>query len=270
MKAPVALTSEELLAVLALARARRLRDWVILLTLYWGGYRVSEVVRSSTHQMGLFFTRERAEQRLRDKGEGASIREVQRKVRGRLRTCFLVESAQSVIRPGLREDAIEGQEITVQRLKGSLETVQLLQEHENPLLNEKAAWEEWLADRHRYGKKGGAKTVQNNVLEPNGRNDPLFNISRSQLFRLYRSYAREAGLPRRKLHPHCLKHTLGTDLVESGMSLPEVQVTLGHKSLASTGQYTLPKEEAVSRAVGRAIRGKEEFKRARQGDLFTS
>ena len=156
----------------------------------------------------------------------------------------------------------------MQRLKRSLQTVQGLQEHEHPLLNEKVAWESWFAEGHLHGKKGGSKMQQNDVLRPFQENGSLFHISRGQLGRLFRRYAKEAGLPRRKQHPHCLKHTIGTDLVDSGMPLPKVQVHLGHKSLASTGQYTLPKEDAVSKAVGRAIRGKDEFKPFRQGNLW--
>ena len=53
------------------------------------------------------------------------------------------------------------------------------------------------------------------VLLQNPEDGPLFSSSRSQIFRLYQDYARAAGLPRRKQHPHCLKHTLGTDLVDS-------------------------------------------------------
>lgn len=267
MKAPVSLTSEELLAVLAKARARRLRDWVMLLFLYWHGYRVSELVRSSTRQLGLFFTRDKAEQRAKE-FPGAIVEEVVRRIQRKPRTCYLVESPTLIAKPGLTLDAIEGQEMTVQRLKGSMATVQDLEEHENPLLDEKRAWLEWLAERPHLGKRGGAKAHQNNILVHFGADGRVFEISRSQLFRLYRRYATEAGLPKRKRHPHCLKHTLGNDLVEAGLPLPKVQVRLGHKSLGSTGCYTLPKEDAVSRAVGKAIRGKTEFRQIQQGRLF--
>jgi site-specific recombinase XerD len=268
MKAPVSLTPEELLAVLAKAKARRLRDWVILLTLYWHGFRVSEVVRSSTRQLGLFFTREKAEKRCIEARAGAVIEEVERVVKRQRRTCYLVTAAAPVTKPGLTMDALEGQEITVQRLKRSMETVQGLQEHENPLLDEKRAWQEWLAERDLHGKKGGSRMVQNNVLCSIGAGESLFHISRGQVFRLFRQYATEAGLPKRKRHPHCLKHSIGTDLVEAGVPLPKVQVHLGHRSLASTGQYTLPKEDAVSRAVGQAIRGKDAFRQVQQSKLF--
>lgn len=263
MRAPVSLTAEELLAVLGRARARSLRDWVILVTLYWHGFRVSEVVQSSTHQIGLFFTRDRAEERSAD-NPGSEVSEVQRRVQGKPRTCYLVTSAAAVKKPGLTAGAIEGEEITVQRLKRSLETNQGIFDHENPLLNERLAWEEWLASRGRLGKKGAAlrsraKTQQNHILSHSSPDSPLFNISRSQVWRLFRRYATEAGLPKRKRHPHVLKHTIGTDLNEAGLSLPEIQTHLGHRSIASTGKYTMPREDKVSRNVGAAIRGKREL-----------
>ena len=268
MRAPVSLSPEELLAVLARARARSLRDWVILVTLYWHGFRVSEVVQSSTRQLGLFFTRDRAEARAADHA-GSVVTEVQRRVQGKQRACFLVTSGTLVRKPGLTPEAIEGEEITVQRLKRSLDTTQQLFEHENPLLNERAAWEEWLAGRGALGKKGAAvraritrspsKTQQNHILSHSSPQSPLFNISRSQVWRLFRRYATEAGLPRRKRHPHVLKHTIGTELA-AVLPLPEVQVHLGHRSLASTGKYTLPPEDAVTRKVGAAIRAKHELR----------
>ncbi len=260
MKAPVSLTSEELLAVLAKARARRLRDWVILLTIYWHGFRVSEVVGSSTRQLGLFFTREKAEQRCAEVGAGAAVKDVERRIRGKKRTCYLVTAARAVEKDGLTSESIEHDEISVQRLKRSMQTVQGIQEHENPLLDESLAWKEWLQERGGLGKKGGAKLQQNKILLHSERDSPLFSISRYQVFRIFQRYATEAGLPRRKRHPHVLKHTIGTDLVDAGVPLPKVQVHLGHKSLASTGRYTLPREDAVSREVGRAIRAKQEFR----------
>jgi hypothetical protein len=263
MRAPVSLSPEELLAVLARARARSLRDWVILVTLYWHGFRVSEVVPSSTRQLGLFFTRDRAEARAAE-NHGSVISEVQRRVQGKMRSCFLVTSVTPRRRPGLTPEAIEGEEITQQRLKHSLETTQQIFEHENPLLNERVAWEEWAAARGRLGKKGAAAhsrpgMQQKHILSHSSPQSPLFNISRGQVWRLFRRYATEAGLPRRKRHPHVLKHTIGTELA-AVLPLPEVQVHLGHRSLASTGKYTLPPEDAVTRKVGDAIRAKHELR----------
>jgi integrase len=260
MKAPVSLTFDELLAILARARASRMRDWAMLLFLCWHGLRVSELVRSSSRQAGLFFTQGKADGRAAELGDGAAVSEVRRRIKGKPRTCYLVTTARPLVKTGMTFGSVVAGEVTVQRLKRSLKTVQDLQEHDNPLLNEREAWRQWMAERGRHGKKGGAKAgkadmQQNDVSLHFDPEASVFGISRSQLFRLWKRYATEAGLPPRKRHPHCAKHTIATLLVDAGVPLPKVQVHLGHASLASTGKYTLPREDEVSRAVGKAIRG---------------
>lgn len=267
MKAPVSLTFEELLAILAKARERRLRDWVMLLFLFWHGLRVSELVRSSSRQAGLFFTREKAEERRQQAGDGAAIEEVARRIKGKPRICYLVTTVRPIVKPGLTFGAVASGEVTTKRLKRSLLTTQGLEEHDNPLLNEKLAWEEWLSQAPLLGKKGAAaefnrngkrprvEMQQNEILLHFGPKARVFGISRSQLFRIWKRCAIEAGLPPRKRHPHCAKHTLGTLLADNGVPLPQIQIRLGHADLGSTGKYTLPKEDDVSRAVGKVIRG---------------
>jgi site-specific recombinase XerD len=256
-----------LLAILGKAREHRLRDWVMLLFLFWHGLRVSELVRSSSRQAGLFFTREKAHERIQQLGDGAAVQEVKRRIKGKPRMCYLVTTALAIARPGMTFGAVTSGEVTVRRLKRSLKTTQGIEEHENPLLNEKLAWEEWLSQAPLLGKKGAAaagnhrgkrpsaEMQQNEILLHFAPNERVFGISRSQLFRIWQRYATEAGLPPRKRHPHCAKHTLGTLLSDAGVPLPQIQIRLGHADLGSTGKYTLPKEDDVSRAVGKAIRG---------------
>jgi integrase len=262
VKAPVSLSSEELLAILAKAKACRLRDWVMLLILVWHGLRASELVRSSTRQAGLFFSRDKAERLRAEMVEGAEIQEVLRRIKGKPRICFLVVAPAPILKAGVTFGAVAENELTVERLKRSLKTVQDLHEHDNPLLNERAAWQQWLREAPQLGKKGGRraetackplKMQQNELLLHFDPAASVFRISRSQLFRLWQRYAKEAGLPLRKRHPHCAKHTIATLLVDAGVPLPTVQVHLGHASLASTGKYTLPREDEVSRAVGKAV-----------------
>ncbi len=56
-----------------------------------------------------------------------------------------------------------------------------------------------------------------------------------------------------KQHPHCLKHSLGYFLVEQGVSLPSIQQTLGHKSLASTGVYLRVGDDRANKDSARAF-----------------
>jgi integrase len=113
--------------------------------------------------------------------------------------------------------------IVVERLKGSLRTTQALTEHRGePLLNELKALREWLRRRRSDGsdflftsQKGG-------------------RLDRSQVFRLFKGIAAEAGLPPEKQHPHALKHSIASHLVSANVNLALVKQQLGHKSIGST------------------------------------
>lgn len=136
--------------------------------------------------------------------------------------------------------------ITVHRKKGSLKSAQnLLDQPGQPLLSEKRALRAWLEERETY--------------HDHDRSDYLFlsqkggKLDRSAFYRVFQSLAKEAGLPATKQHPHCLKHSLGFFLVDEGVSLPEIQQALGHKSLASTGVYLKVTDERANRAVARAF-----------------
>lgn len=62
--------------------------------------------------------------------------------------------------------------------------------------------------------------------------------------------ARRAGLPRR-VTPHQLRHAFGSNLVDAGGSIDEVQELLGHVSVESTAVYVHPDPQRLRAAVDR-------------------
>lgn len=132
--------------------------------------------------------------------------------------------------------------VVVTRLKGSLRTTQALAEHRGePLLNELKALREWLRERQSDGsdylftsQKGG-------------------RLHRSQFFRLFRDVARQAGLAPEKQHPHVLKHSLASHLVQANVNLALVKQQLGHKSIGSTMRYISTTDKQASKATSTAL-----------------
>jgi site-specific recombinase XerD len=78
-------------------------------------------------------------------------------------------------------------------------------------------------------------------------------LHRSQLFRLFRSVAADAGLPKEKQHPHVLKHSLATHLVAANVNLALVKTQLSHKSIGSTMRYVSTTDRQASQATATAL-----------------
>lgn len=135
----------------------------------------------------------------------------------------------------LTRDAVAGGQITVHRLKGSDTTVQPLIVDREPLLNEREALE----------------TLAGSTAKAS----PIFPFSRIHYFRLFRKYAKRAGLPEHKWHPHCLKHSIARHHIRS-MGIENMQRYLGHKSMASTGVYLKATDEQACAAMARSRRRK--------------
>jgi type 1 fimbriae regulatory protein FimB len=132
--------------------------------------------------------------------------------------------------------------IVIERLKGSLRTVQAVNEHRGePLLNEVKALREWLRQRQDDGSDFLFRSQKGGRLD------------RSQVFRLFRQIAREAGLAAEKQHPHCLKHSMASHLVAANVNLALIQRQLGHKTIGSTMRYITTSDQQASRATSTAL-----------------
>jgi len=128
--------------------------------------------------------------------------------------------------------------IHVQRLKGSLESVQPIEKLKGqPLLDEFKALKLWLEERndeseYLFTSREGGK------------------LDRSQFFRIVRDCARDAGLP--TIGAHTLKHSRVSHLLKGGSTLAEVQRSAGHASLKSTLIYTHASDEDAARSARKA------------------
>ena len=63
-------------------------------------------------------------------------------------------------------------------------------------------------------------------------------LTRAGAFLILRRLADKAGLEPRRVHPHLLRHSFATHLLEGGADLRSVQEMLGHADLATTELYT--------------------------------
>jgi integrase/recombinase XerC len=92
-------------------------------------------------------------------------------------------------------------------------------------------------------------------------------LSQRAVQSMVRKYALASGLDR-SVHPHLLRHTFATHLLDNGAELRVVQTLLGHANVNTTQIYTHVTDSAKRRAIEAALDGIsriEEERRASRG-----
>jgi site-specific recombinase XerD len=65
-------------------------------------------------------------------------------------------------------------------------------------------------------------------------------------------YRDACGLPR-ELHPHCLRHSYATHLLEDGWDLRFVQTQLGHEHASTTTIYSKVSNDFMNSALSESL-----------------
>jgi type 1 fimbriae regulatory protein FimB len=134
--------------------------------------------------------------------------------------------------------------LTVSRLKGSLKTRQNVWEVKGkPVWNELVALRDYLNDH-----RGQSPT---DALFVSQKQDGA--LDRSVWNRIFKTYAKAAGLPTTLQHCHCLRHSRAKHLLEAKNSLDHVRQSLGHSSLNSTIIYTSTTDQEADIAARDAL-----------------
>jgi type 1 fimbriae regulatory protein FimB len=132
--------------------------------------------------------------------------------------------------------------LTIARVKGSRSGVQSLDRHKGePTLDEVLALKSWLKERVEDGSQ---------ILFPSQKGGMM---TRMQLLRLFRQYARAAGVSADLDHPHALRHALCSTMASQHADVYAIQQRAGHKNISNTMIYTHISDQQASESCQAAL-----------------
>lgn len=117
--------------------------------------------------------------------------------------------------------------LTIARVKNSRSSLQPLDRHKGePIFDEITALRAWLKERTEDGSQ---------ILFPSQKGGKM---TRMQFLRLFRRYAKTAGVVPELAHPHILRHSLCTIMAAHHADVYAIQQRAGHKNVSNTMLYT--------------------------------
>lgn len=80
----------------------------------------------------------------------------------------------------------------------------------------------------------------------------LFDLAYKSVWRNLKAIGKEAGVD---VHPHMLRHSFGTNLIDAGVDIRVIAELMGHSSLNTTKRYTQVQMKLKADAVSKLERG---------------